>query len=427
MKPIEPAVSGAKMAAAIAMPETAFEAQSSPAAERRRARGQAKPRSVLIYSPQFNTIGGVETHLVRLSCFLARKNCHVTLVTTSGMLEEARVRELTSQGVEFLSPPGGPLSVPRKIAWLAKLAATQLHRRHWDVIYTNAQGSLSWLLRPLKSHRTRLIHHYHTAGDERDHATWGPLFPRWLKTVDEIVACSLSTAQNLRRELGAHIVTGRDGRDKVRMIPYLSAGVEHPIERAPRDPKARLRFGFVGRLVEGKGIDVLCKLSEDPELAHIEWHVHGCGADYDAEYFKSFPNIQYHGRYNGSAELASILSRLDALVLFSRYQEGQPISLIEAMSAGLPWVASDQGGTRELMWSRSNCRLVSSECRPAEARAAVLDLAQAIQEGRTSFAAQRGAYQDHLAPETVGERWLDFLSTDATPRLGFLDATVRPA
>src|SRR5688572_6623062 len=130
MKPIEPAVSGAKMAAAIAMPETAFEAHPSPTARRRHARVQAKPRSVLIYSPQFNTIGGVETHLVRLSCFLARKNCHVTLVTTSGMLEEARVRELTSQGVEFLSPPGGPLSVPRKIAWLAKLAATQLHRRH---------------------------------------------------------------------------------------------------------------------------------------------------------------------------------------------------------------------------------------------------------------------------------------------------------
>jgi glycosyltransferase involved in cell wall biosynthesis len=428
MNAIEPAASGARMATAIGLPETAFPTQplSATPAAAERVRVQPTPRSVLIYSPQFNTIGGVETHLVRLSCFLARKNCRVTLVTTSGMLEETRVRELTAEGVEFLSPPGGPLSVPRKAAWLAGLVLTQLHRRHWDVIYTNAQGSLSWLLRPLKRHGTRLIHHYHTAGDERDQGTWGRLFPRWLKAVDEIVACSLSTAQNLRRVLGPEVVMGRDGRDKVRMIPYLSAGVVEPMERPPRDPAAKLRFGFVGRLVEGKGIDMICKLSQDPQLAHIEWHIHGCGSDYDAAYFEKFPNIQFHGRYNGSAELASILSRLDALVLFSRYQEGQPISLIEAMSAGLPWVATDQGGTSELMWAASNCRLVSAECGVDEARAAVLDLAQAIMEGRTSFAAQRGAYQDHLAPATVGERWVDFLSTDAAPRLGLLDA-VRPA
>lgn len=429
MKPIEPAVSGVSMATAIGLPESVLTApvSSDKAATASRARVQPPPRSVLIYSPQFNTIGGVETHLVKLSCFLARKNCQVTLVTTSGMLEEARVRELTSQGVEFLSPAGGPLSITRKAAWLARLLVTRLHRQHWDVIYTNAQGSLSWLLRPLKDHNTRLIHHYHTAGDERDHATWGALFPRWMKAVDEIVACSLSTAQNLRRELGPDVVTGRDKRDKVRMIPYLSAGLSQPIDRPPRDPSVKLRFGFVGRLVQGKGIDTICQLSEDPKLAHIEWHVHGCGSDYDAAFFEKFPNVQYHGRYNGSAELATILSRLDALALFSRYQEGQPISLIEAMSAGLPWVATDQGGTRELMWAPSNCRLVSAECPLEEARAAVLDLAQAIQEGRTSFAAQRGAYQDHLAPETVGERWLDFLSRDATPRLGLLDATVRSA
>jgi glycosyltransferase involved in cell wall biosynthesis len=381
-----------------------------------RPRSARPARAALIYSPQFNTIGGVETHLVRLSCVLAKQNWHVTLVTTSGMLEKTRVAELTAAGVEFIAPPGeSALSVPRKATWLAALAGTRLRRRHWDVIYTNAQGSLSWLLRPLKRRGTRLVHHYHTAGDERDEGTWGWLFPRWLNAVDEIVACSTATAQNLRRVLGN--TEGRDGRDKLRVIRYLSTDVTPMPNPPPREPNGKLRFGFVGRLMRDKGIDMICRLSADPALAQIEWHIHGCGPDYDAAYFQKFPGVHYHGRYQGAAELSSILGRLDALTLFSTYQEGQPISLIEGMSAGLPWIATDQGGTSELMWSPTNCRLIGAACDYGEARSAVLDLAQAIRDGQTSFAAQRRAYDDHLAPATVGERWMEFLAQETAPAL----------
>src|SRR5690349_22188669 len=53
-------------------------------------------------------------------------------------------------------------------------------------------------------------------------------------------------------------------------------------------------------------------LSEDPELAHIEWHIHGCGPDYGAEHFKSFSNVQYHGRYNGAARSEEHTSELQS-------------------------------------------------------------------------------------------------------------------
>jgi glycosyltransferase involved in cell wall biosynthesis len=237
-----------------------------------------------------------------------------------------------------------------------------------------------------------------------------------LRTVDEIVACSISTAQNLRRVLGPSHAISRDGRDKLRVIPYLSADIAPLPDRPPRNPSNNLRFGFVGRLVRGKGIDMICRLSEDPELSHIEWHIHGCGSDYNAEHFQLFPRVHYHGRYNGAAELSSILSRLDALALFSMYQEGQPISLIEGMAAGLPWIATDQGGTSELMSSPSNCRLITSACRYEDAKAAVLDLAESIREGKTSIAAQRRAYEDHLASAAVGERWMEFLAEQTTPQ-----------
>src|SRR5688572_17325411 len=275
METIPPTL-GAGAASLVAVADAIPVAPSSQVHSFGASRRSSSPRrTVLIYSPQFNTIGGVETHLVRLSCFLAQQNHHVTLVTTSGRLEEARVAELTAAGVEFIAPRGATLSVPRKAGWLAWLVSTRLREQHWDVIYANAQGSRSWILRPLKRRGTRLVHHYHTAGDERDQRTWGWLFPRWLRAVDEIVACSTSTAQNLRRVLGTEVTTGRDGRDKVRVIRYLSAEVETSPNRPSRDASVKLRFGFVGRLMRGKGVDMICRLSQDPELAHIEWHIHG--------------------------------------------------------------------------------------------------------------------------------------------------------
>jgi len=373
-------------------------------------------RSILVYSPQFNTIGGVETHLVRLSCFLAQRGWEVTLVTTSGMLEEDRVAQLSAAGVRFIAPRGTkPLPIPWKTAWLASTIATRLRRKHWDVIYTNAQGGMSWLLRPLRRRGTRLVHHYHTAGDERDEATWTWAFVKWLHTVDEIVACSTSTAQNLRRVLG-NTPMDHIGSDKIRVIRYLSEEIV-PAPHQTRAAGEQLRFGFVGRMVKGKGLDLICRLSRDPELAHIAWDLHGCGVDYDASYFKPFPNVRFHGRYHGGADLSGILSRLDALVLFSTYQEGQPISLIEGMAAGLPWIATDQGGTRELMWSPDNCRLIDRAGNLEEAKRAVLDLAQAIRDGKTSLTTQRLAYQDNLSPTTVGTRWMDFLAEMPVPNL----------
>jgi glycosyltransferase involved in cell wall biosynthesis len=116
--------------------------------------------------------------------------------------------------------------------------------------------------------------------------------------------------------------------------------------------------------------------------------------------------------------LGPILEPLDGLALFTTYPEGQPISLIEAKAAGLPWVATDQGGTRELMWSPSNCRLIDAACDYSEAKRAVADMANAIREGKTSFSTQRRAYDDHLAPSAVAERWIEFLTEDPPQELG---------
>jgi glycosyltransferase involved in cell wall biosynthesis len=42
------------------------------------------------------------------------------------------------------------------------------------------------------------------------------------------------------------------------------------------------------------------------------------------------------------------LNNIDAFILYSTHPEGLPISLLEVMSAGIPWIATKTGGISEL-------------------------------------------------------------------------------
>ena len=72
--------------------------------------------------------------------------------------------------------------------------------------------------------------------------------------------------------------------------------------------------------------------------------------------------------FAGEVDPAPWYARMDVLVLTSR-SEAQPLVALEAMSAGVPVVASDVGGCRELL---AGAGLVTRPGRPAATAAAVL-------------------------------------------------------
>ena len=59
------------------------------------------------------------------------------------------------------------------------------------------------------------------------------------------------------------------------------------------------------------------------------------------------------------AEVASYLRKADALIMFSRY-ENLPCVILEALCCGLPVIASDVGGIREVI-NKENGILIASE------------------------------------------------------------------
>ena len=357
----------------------------------------------LFYVPQMASYGGMENHVCLLATLLARRRHSVLMLTTSNSLNQSARAELQSTGVELRELPlaRGEASKAKKLAWLLS-NAMRLRGKSWDVIYSNGQSALARIAWLARNGRKRIAHHHHTAGDPGEQKTWHPAFRRALASAPELVACSRSTKAHLESTLG---------RADIVFLPYLTPEIMPACAVRERTSAAdgMLHFGFVGRLVSTKGIETICELSQHPELAAVRWHIHGSGDDYPASYFTSYQNIECHGAYSGASESARFLPQLDAIALFSNHNEGMPLSLIEAMAAGLPWVASDRGGTRELAVVPKNCEVIPTDATFDEIKARTLTLIARIRAGQTSRVEQRLAYDENFAFPAASRQWLDFL------------------
>jgi glycosyltransferase involved in cell wall biosynthesis len=358
--------------------------------------------NLLFYVPQMAPYGGIERHVCGLAAAAAAQGHTVRLLTTSDSLGAELRRQLDHPLISLRELPRARGTVGRfaKLWWLV----SELRRARevrWNVIYTNAQTGLARLVWWVARSGTRVIHHHHNAGDDREITTWSRAYRDVLRRAPQLVGCSLATCRALN---------AATGRTDARFLPYLAA-CPVDAERISDDPPNHpLRFGFCGRLIPEKGIDAIFALAEEPALADVEWHVHGYGAAYPAGRFAGRARIVYHGSYRSAEEHAHILLGLDAVALFSTHNEGMPLSLIEGMSAGLPWIATDRGGTGELATSSGDSVVVPISAGLPELGGHVRMLADRIRAGETSRVRQRAYYDERFSPPTVAKRWLEFFA-----------------
>jgi glycosyltransferase involved in cell wall biosynthesis len=362
-----------------------------------------RPMNFLFYVPQMAPYGGIERHVCGLARVVAERGHKVTLLTTSNSLGADLRTELVHPSITFRELPlaRGSAGAMTKIAWLLN-EVRRSRSTNWDVIYTNGQSALSRIAWLAARRYTRIVHHHHTAADAREQAAWSDSFRRVLQRAPILVGCSNATKNALNDALD---------RTDARFLPYLTRCALETSQVVNRPAHRPLRFGFSGRLIPEKGIDTILALASEPGLPNLEWHIHGAGEAYPPERFAGLPRLVYHGAYSSPQEHATAMLQLDAAVLFSTHNEGMPLSLIEAMSAGLPWIATDQGGTKELAISRENTVVAPAQAGISELVSAVRSLAGRITAGETSRVAQRAAYDQNFAPPVVAARWLDFFET----------------
>jgi glycosyltransferase involved in cell wall biosynthesis len=334
---------------------------------------------------------------------LGARGHRVDLITTSNSLGPLLREELSVSKVALHELPlqRGEAGPGQKLLWLARKLWT-LRRESWDLIYTNGQSALARQVWRIAGPKTRIVHHHHTSADSQEQETWSSGFVKVLRQAGELVGCSQATCQELASAVG---------RGDARFLPYLTqcpVDAEMVVDFKQRADKT-LNFGFMGRMIPEKGIDRILAISDAAELADVKWHLHGVGDAYPKSYFEKYPNVVYHGAYRGAQAQAEVLLGLDALVLFSTHNEGMPLSLIEGMSAGLPWLATDRGGTKEIAVEPNEAMVLDSATDDSGLIRAVRAMADRIRNGLTSRRRQRSAYDLCFSPQRVTAQWIAFL------------------
>lgn len=126
-----------------------------------------------------------------------------------------------------------------------------------------------------------------------------------------------------------------------------------------RDP-AKVKFVYVGRLEKVKGLDRLIQAfdginDELPFGVEAELHIYGVGGEEQnlkdlADELMVDDWVTFHGH---SDNIPKVLAEHDVFVMTS-HSEGLSCSIMEAMLTGLPIVATDVGGNRELVKDNKN-------------------------------------------------------------------------
>ncbi len=228
--------------------------------------------------------------------------------------------------------------------FLAALHAGLVRRPQLVHIHNIGPGLLIPLLRLLG---LPVVMTYHSVNYE--HQKWGRL-ARALFRLGEW--CSLRFAQRVvfvNRRMYDHFAPHYPQK-----CVYLPNGVNPPHLTSRTDYLERLGLtsrGYVlgvGRLTPEKGFEYLVEAVN--RLPHHVTLVIAGGSDHDGRYAQRLRELDLHGRvvFTGNVqgeELAQLYSHARLYVL-SSVNEGFPLVLLEAMSYGLPILASDIPATR---------------------------------------------------------------------------------
>lgn len=112
---------------------------------------------------------------------------------------------------------------------------------------------------------------------------------------------------------------------------------------------SKITFGFMGRVIPTKGIDVVVKaFRELPEE-----HLHIYGNIGTKKRFLETASIIFKGAYDNN-NINEVLNEIDVLIVPSVWYENAPLVIQEAFLAGIPVITSDIGGMAELVENNVN-------------------------------------------------------------------------
>jgi len=308
---------------------------------------------------QHLTMGGAEELVLGIATHLPRDRYDVRVVclTREGII----ARELREQRVrvDLLSGEPGPRD-PRAFARLiGYLRDWKPHIAHTFLLNAVLYGRLAAIVAgvPAIFAAEQNVYQHKAAR----HA----LMERALSwRTDAVIACCQAVGDFYRRQVG--IAPGKLAviLNAVRYDQFLPLPDRYASRAALGLDPAAPTIGVIGRLTRQKGHDVLIHAVQRLVSDHPSLQVAIAGQGEDRSKLESLAEslgVRGHVHFLGvRRDREHLYGSLDVFVLPSRW-EGLSLALAEAVGAGIPTVATDVGGNREVIQSGSTGILVSPE------------------------------------------------------------------
>lgn len=352
----------------------------------------SQPARVAVVNLQ-RAYGGAERHCLMLASGLASAGCLPTLIChpKGGLMVEARALGLRVRHMMALTQmdPTAPARMTRILQRLSP-DVVHLHTPKDYVCGALAAGrarapavvATRHMLLPVKPHMRGVFN-----------------------SLDAVVCLTEAVRLALQRD-------GVDEHKLALIRPAAEALNTSQLSSLPAAsrfgiPQGALVAGVVGRLVEGKGHSILLEAFEPVAARFPQAHLLIAGdgplrrlLEERASRSAAASRIHFAGFVQ---QVASVYAALDVLVLPSTSTEVAPLALIEAMSMGVPVVASRAGSVEEIVEPGRAGLLVPPRDAPALAEALATLLGRPELRVSLAAAARDAARQEFSLARMVQE------------------------
>lgn len=336
--------------------------------------------AVFIKSTPFHkNFGGLETFNKVLCEGLVTRGHHVTVFSPQ---KDVTQTTLIDHGIDYVFIPcviKNIFSEIDKNSWFNKSFQTfkTYHAKNkFDIVLGQSSGALG------------IIHHKNELGIKIISISHGSILSEYktaikqLKNVRDFVKLGLNTQYVLRTYFGSQ----RDFIRKSNKIIAVSSAVKESVlsETFVNDSKVEVIFNgvdestfskykhqapektsiiYVGRVIRSKGIFNLIDALKGTDFDDVLLNIVGTGEDLGevknlVYKYKLENRVKFYGQLP-PADVVPALFKNDIFVLPSLRIEGFPMTLVEAMFAGLPIVASNIGGISDAVLQNETGYLVA--------------------------------------------------------------------
>jgi glycosyltransferase involved in cell wall biosynthesis len=310
----------------------------------------------ILFLDQYSEMGGAQRVLADFLAAVQRRGwgAHVAVPGGGPLVEHLR-----SRNVEVSEIPCGPYRSGRKgisdlfkfardVRRQSRIVRNVVNRGGFDLIYVNGPRLLPAAVMATPRETPVLFHLHYPIQQSLAAGLAGWCVRR---SSAAVVACSNSVAHSLARYIG---------RCELQVIPNGTSDMVFREREFSADKPWRI--GLVGRISPQKGqIEFLeaAKLlaMEFPSARFVICGAPLFGADEYFDRVKSLATglaVEFLG---WREDVAAVLAGLDLLVMPSK-EEGTPLVLLEAFSAGVPVIAFPAGGIGEVISDRETGFLV---------------------------------------------------------------------